>query len=103
MHKTTMSNELSVPPGAMKDKKACELVRAWIAHGGLHCSFNVSAWDDDHAAIGWGILLTDIARHVANALHETKNWNQQETINKIRAVFNAELNSPTAEVKGKFV
>ena len=103
MPKISMPNELSVPPGAVKDKQACELVRAWIAHGGLHCSLNVSAWDDEHAAIGWGILLTDIVRHVANALHESKNWDRDETIDKIRSVFNAELNSPAAEAKGKFV
>ncbi|HET7440348.1 MAG TPA: DUF5076 domain-containing protein [Terriglobales bacterium] len=103
MPKVSLPQELSVPPGAVKDKKSCELLRAWIAQGGLHCSLNVSAWDDEHAAIGWGILLTDIARHVANALHESKNWNADDTINKIRAVFNAELNTPTADAKGKFV
>jgi hypothetical protein len=53
--------------------------------------------------IGWGILLTDVVRHAASALHETKNWNPVETINKIQAVFNAELNNPAAEAKGKCV
>ena len=103
MQKISTPNELSVPSGALKDKKACELLRAWVAQGGLQCSLNIGAWDDEHAVIGWGILLTDVVRHVANALHESKNWNEDETINKIRAVFNAELNSPTADAKGKFV
>jgi hypothetical protein len=98
-----MSGELRVPPSAASDKKACELVRAWIAQGGLHCSLNMNAWDDEHMAIGWGILLTDIVRHVANALHESKHWDKEETIHKIRAVFNAELSAPTAKAKGKFV
>lgn len=103
MQKISLPNELSIPSAAVKDKKACELLRAWIAHGGLQCSLNVGVWDDEHATIGWGILLTDIVRHVANALHETKGWDRDETINKIRAVFNAELNNPTADAKGRFV
>ncbi len=98
-----MSAELRVPPSAVSDKQACELIRAWAAHGGLHCSLNVDAWPDDKAAIGWGILLSDVARHVADAFHQKKSWDKEETLSKIRAVFNAELSSPSAETSGDFV
>ena len=95
-------NELSVPPSARSDTNAKELIRAWAAHGGLHCSLSVDNWGENEP-LGWGILLTDVARHVANALHEQKGWKKDETIREIRRVFNAELDSPTAEPSGEFL
>ena len=96
-----VKNELRIPPNALSDKSAKELVRAWAAHGGLHCSLNVNNWGDNER-IAWGILLTDIARHVANAMYEQKGLSKEETIREIKKVFNAELNSPTAEPSGGF-
>ena len=98
-----MAAELKIPPAARSDKQASELVRAWVAHGGLQCSLNVNAWPDDMAATGWGILLSDIARHVADAIQQTKNLDKAGTLSKIRAVFNSELDKPTSDVAGKFV
>ncbi|MGO9086577.1 MAG: DUF5076 domain-containing protein [Candidatus Sulfotelmatobacter sp.] len=98
-----MPAELRVPPGALSDKQSCELVRAWAAHGGLQCALNVNAWTDDMLAIGWGILLSDIARHVADAVQQTKNLDRERTLSKIRDVFNSELDKPTGETAGKFV
>jgi Domain of unknown function (DUF5076) len=98
-----VASELQIPPGIASDKNACELVRAWAAHGGLQCSLNVGAWKDDKAQIGWGILLSDIARHVADALYQSQNTDKNQTLSKIRAVFNSELNGATAETQGKFV
>lgn len=93
--------ELDIPPSARTDKSAIELIRAWAAHGGLHCSLSIDNWGDNER-IGWGILLTDVVRHVADALHKQKGWEVNETIAEIRRVFNAELDSPTAEASGKF-
>jgi len=90
-----------IPPSARSDKQARELVRAWVAHGGLHCSLSVDNWGEEERA-AWGILLTDVARHVADALHKSKNWDKAETIAEIRRVFNAELDHPTDEPQGKF-
>jgi hypothetical protein len=98
-----MPTELLVPPSVASDQKALELVRAWAAHGGLHCSLNVDAWPADKAAIGWGILLSDLARHVADAFHQNQRWDKKETLEQIRAVFNSELSSPSADADGKFV
>ena len=94
-------NELVIPPGARSDSNAKELIRAWAAHKGLHCSLSVDNWGDNER-LGWGILLTDVAKHVANALHEQKGWDKDETLREIRRVFNAELDSPTAEPEGGF-
>ena len=95
--------ELLIPPSVKGDKKAVEMVRAWTAHGGLHCSINVPAWRPDKESIGWGILLSDICRHVADALHKDRGLDKDSAIRQIRTVFNDELDSPTEEVKGDFV
>lgn len=98
-----MSRELLIPPSAKSDAKACELVRAWVAHKGLHCSLNVDAWPADQAPVAWGILLSDIARHVADAFQTNLGLNKQETIAKMKDVFASELDDPTGETEGHFV
>lgn len=95
------TSELPIPPSARSDNKAVELIRTWAAHGGLHCSLSVDNWGESER-VGWGILLTDVARHVANALHEQKKLDRDQTLKEIRRIFNAELDSPTAEPSGKF-
>ena len=98
-----MSAYLEVPPGAKSDKQASELIRAWAAHGGLQCSLNVDAWSGEQTTIGWGILLSDIARHISNALYESRGLDRTQTLAQIQKVFNSELESPTADVNGNFV
>jgi hypothetical protein len=98
-----MPEELHVPSNVVDDRNACELIRAWTAHGGLVCSLNPGAWPASDAAIAWGILLSDIARHVADALHQSYGLERTEVISRVRAVFDSELDRPTAPVKGKFV
>ena len=83
-----MSAYLDIPPGARTDKQASELIRAWAAHGGLQCSLNVDAWSGDQTTIGWGILLSDIARHVSNALYERRQLDRAKTLAQIQKVFN---------------
>ena len=96
-----LSSELPIPPSARSDKNAQELIRAWAAHGGLHCSLNVDKWGDRERT-AWGILLTDVVRHVANALHDAKGWDRNETVREIRRVCDAELDDPTADPSGQF-
>jgi len=98
-----MSASLEVPPGAKSDKQATELIRAWAAHGGLQCSLNINAWSGEQTTIGWGILLSDIARHLSNALYESRQLDRMRTLSEIQRVFNSELESPTADPNGNFV
>jgi hypothetical protein len=96
-----VDNPLPVPLSARSDKNAREMLRAWAAHGGLHCSLNVDGWGDEERTV-WGIILTDLVRHVADALSEAKGWDQAETVQGIWRVFNAELDKPAADPSGKF-
>ena len=91
--------ELIVPREVLADSAAQEIMRAWVANGGLVCSLRPTTWDD---AGNWGIALADLARHVANAVHEHRGDDPTATIKRIQELFNAELDSPTDSPSGYF-
>ena len=96
-----MPAELAYPQTVEADSNSLEIVRAWAAHGGLHCALRPDIWPKDKAAIGWGVLLSDLARHVADALAQTYSLDRAQTLNGIRSVFEKELTAPTAETSGE--
>jgi hypothetical protein len=49
------------------------------------------------------ILLADVARHVANALAEEMGLSREDSIQRIRELFNAEMDRPTDKPSGHFV
>jgi hypothetical protein len=98
-----MAEELQIPPNVVSDSKACELIRAWAAQGGLVCSLNPGTWPQDQAPIAWRILLSDVARQVADALHQTYGLEKAAVLTRMRGVFDSELDRPSAETTGKFV
>jgi hypothetical protein len=100
MSKTDRS--LPVPPLATQDPKSQEMVRAWVANGGLHCSLNIGVFGKDNELIGWGILLSDIARHVGDALKQQAGADPDAVVRAIQVTFNRELQSPTANTQGSF-
>lgn len=92
-----MANELLIPETAENDPKAMEVLRVWVAKGGQHVSINAGAWKEPEA---WGIVLADLAGHLANAYAQDQGLEPQETLAKIRDLFNKELDSPTDTPKG---
>lgn len=94
--------ELPIPPLAKADDRAVEVVRVWIAQGCLHCSLEMGVWGSDKVG-ALGIVLADIARHVANAISNLDGIAPSETIAQIRAAFDAEVDSPTDKPTGGFV
>ena len=91
-------NELGIPPAVKMDPKAAELIRVWAAAGKQHISLNADAWQDPAY---WGICLVDLAKQVADAYHQTKGLDTQETLTRIKEGFDAEWNSPTDQPTGK--
>ncbi len=99
------AHQLTIPPAAIADSDSIELIRAWIADEGLHCSLKVGVWQGpevDDETTGWGILLADVIRHVADDLHRSHGRESGRTIDAIRAVLESELDEPTAETMGSF-
>ena len=83
----------------LADPNANEVLRAWVANGGLVCNLRPTTWDD---ASAWGIVLADVARHVANAVQGAKGVPSEDTLRQIWHLFNSELGFPTDTPKGKF-
>jgi len=81
---------LLIPPTAL-EQGGVEVLRAAIVDGSLHVSLR-RAFDDPEA---WGMLIADVARHVARIYATEGNFPEQQTLERVRAIFNAEMDSPT--------
>jgi hypothetical protein len=93
-------DQLPVPDAAKKDAGSKEVLRVWIANKSQHVSIQADVWDD----VGvWGILLADLARHVANAYHQQTGLDRAEAFLRIKALLDAELTSPTDEPSGQII
>jgi hypothetical protein len=90
---------LDPPPAAQRDKAGFEVLRVWIAEQGQHVSIRSGAWEDPFA---WGIVLADLARHIANA-HQMQNEkiNKDAFLERLLEGFEAEIDNPTDEPEGE--
>jgi hypothetical protein len=95
---------LPIPPPASRDTQSQEVIRAWIAENGLHCSLRPGIWFEQNMneAWAWGILLADVVRHVANALEEVGGTDPRETVEAVKESFLAEIANPTSRHSGRF-
>lgn len=87
-----MGRELPVPPSASKE--AIEIVRVWAGDGMQHVSLATDIWDDPAA---WGIMLVDLARHIAKSYESSSGVPSEKTISRIKEGFDAEWAESTDE------
>jgi hypothetical protein len=95
-----MPRDLPVPPAAASDPESVEIARIWAAQGGQHVSLAPELWKDPAA---WGLMLVDLARHVANGYEQAQGLNRNQVLGRIRAGFDAEWESPTDEATGRLI
>jgi len=95
---------LTIPPAAQRDDNSVQVISAWIAEKGLHCSLKIGMWQENgrNEAPAWGILLADAIRHIANALQEEYGQSAPDSIAAIMASLHDELGEPTSAAKGAF-
>ncbi len=91
--KKRQAHELPVPPAVEADERAVEMLRVWIAGGGLHCTLNIGHWqhsgiDED---LAWGKVLADTIRHLANVLESETGTEPEETIRRVLKALEVEL------------
>ena len=94
----TTSNNRLLFIVAQRDKTSFELIRVWIAEQNQHVSIRTGVWDDPSY---WGMMLADLARHIAAAFEQSEKRDPIEMLARIRAGFEAEIESPTEEVHGE--
>ena len=61
---------LVIPPAAQRDGDSIQMLSAWIAEQGQHCSIKIGFWQDNghDETSAWGIFLADTIRHITQAL-----------------------------------
>jgi hypothetical protein len=92
------TDQLAIPEAAHHDMRSFELLRVWIAENDQHISLRVGVWKDPSH---WGIMLGDLAGHIANTLEETEGLTRVQALKSIQLAFNAELAEPTGEPTGE--
>jgi hypothetical protein len=106
MAKKRPAGELVIPPAALADERAVEMLRVWIAQGGLHCALTIGHWRRHQGVeedVAWGKVLADAIRHIANALLEEQGVQPEETIRRLIKALERELAEPTTRHRGRFV
>jgi hypothetical protein len=106
MAKKRPAGELVIPPAALADERAVEMLRVWIANRGLHCSLNIGHWQPHQGVeedLAWGRVLADAIRHIANALHAEHGTAPEETVRRVFKAMEVELGEPTTKHRGRFV
>ncbi|WP_223620516.1 DUF5076 domain-containing protein [Lysobacter sp. ESA13C] len=99
-------NEQPIPPVALEDSDSVEMLRVWIAKKGLHCSMKVGMYEETMSIPeekAWGMILADIARHLADALEVGYGRSHDVALLAICKRFNEEMAKPTTKVKGDFL
>ena len=101
-----MAKSLPIPAPATRDPRAVEMVRTWIAEGKLHVALNVGFWEQPERGVdereAWGILMADMARHLADAHAAEYGRDPRETLIMIREAFEREIEEPTSAHTGEF-
>lgn len=88
-------DELAPPRAAELDARSFELARLWLAGGAPHVSLRTGMWPDPAA---WGIVLVDLARHVALAYHQSTDVPLGDAFERILVGLRTELDSPAEHV-----
>jgi hypothetical protein len=92
------ADQLRVPESARTDPKSFELLRVWVAHQDQHITLRVGVWEDP---TDWGVMLADLARHIANAFERAENRDPVKVLELIRSGFETEIQSPGDPIHGE--
>jgi len=94
------TDNLMIPVAASKDENSFELIRIWVADGAQHVVLRSDVWDDPAL---WGMMLADLAGHIANTFESGDPLKRIEVLQRIRAGFASEMDSPTDQPTGSLL
>jgi len=83
--------EQPLPPDVIGREDAHEVLRAFVLDGGLSIAFTRAFEEPDI----WGLLLVDVARHAARASARESDYTEEEALQRILDMFEAEIARPT--------
>ena len=79
-------NELKIPHNATPG--SYEILRVWVSDQGQFFSLRSGVWEDPAA---WGLILADLARHIAGAYESDKRFDPKAVLKRIKEGLDAEL------------
>lgn len=85
------ANELDSPPIAKSNIQAVEVLRVWAAKDVGQQVVLRTTWQDPAT---WGLLLADVAHHVANA-YAAEGRDREAVLVRVLTAFQAEWDNPT--------
>lgn len=94
-------SELDPPEGIQGADEAVEVLRAWIADGSLHVTFDPETFSHDVSE--WGRLLSDIAVHVANAVALDGQMSFKEALTAVHEAYDQGILEQHPDVTGKII
>ena len=83
--------EQPLPPDVIGREDATEVLRAFVVDGGLSIAFTRAFKEPGM----WGLMLVDIARHAARAYARESAMSEEEALDRILDMFEAEIERPT--------
>ena len=89
-----MADPLPIPDAVRDRSDAREILRVWVSNSRQHFSLHTT-WEDPAA---WGLMLADLARHVANA-YAREGKNREESLRTILELLEKELEHPTDDCR----
>ena len=90
-------DELPIPDATRFDSHSREIARVWVAGGKQWTSLASGIWDDPAA---WGIMLVDLARHIADSYDRDEGRSSSDVLARIKEGFDVEWEHPTDKPKG---
>ncbi len=94
----SQKDALPIPAAASRDPRSLEVLRVWIANGEQHVALAFGMWEDPAS---WGLLLADLARHIAEA-HAQKDddVDPEDFLERLRSGLEAELDGSGDDIDG---
>lgn len=88
-----MANErdLAVPPTVAADASTSEILRVWTSDKGEQVTLRV----DLFAPAAWGLVLVDVAKHVAHAYARRGGMTANQAFSEVLSGFIAEIGQAT--------
>jgi hypothetical protein len=94
----SQKDALPIPAAASRDPRSLEILRVWIANGEQHVALAFGMWEEPAA---WGLLLADLARHIAEAhAQQDDQVDAEDFLEQLRSGMEAELDGPSDEISG---
>ena len=95
-------DELPIPPAAVDDGNAVEMIRLWIAGEAQWVTLNPHLFRDRDfdEEEGWGLFLADTIQHISNAISQHSGDDSRRVSKKIKKHLLKELKSPRTTISG---